>query len=740
MKEGSFLKVLISNKGAAYYCYLPAIFILFAGLVLSLTLFVVLRDLERSDTETAFELAASERVSALQKELDTKIVILKSMLGLHNVSETIVQQGVYEFTKPLVAHMKGVQSLGWLPRVRDSQRAEFEASMRKRGWVDFRITERGPQGTLVRAARRDEYFPAADAGREEVDDSSIGFDVASDPPRWEALQRARDTGEISATARVVLINDLEGESKGQFGFLLFLPIYRKSLPADTVEERRRNLQGTLVGVFRLPDLVEGALLQLQPKGIDLLISDQSAPEGKRFLYFHSSRTRMEPIEETGVYDSGDLQFVATFEVGDRRWAILATPAPSFLSLHTTGEPLYLFIVGLLFTCVVVFYTVGSAHRTQVVSKVNNELNQEIIERQQAETTLQKTRESLTEAQHIAHLGSWEWDLRSAKLWWSDEIYCLLGFMPQEIEPTYDHYLERVHPEDREDVKARIEEGLANRHSGPGVHRIVRPDGEVRFLQTYHRPYLDAAGNPLRIIGTSQDITELKQAKDKVLEYQERLKSLVSELNRTEEVERRLLASELHDEIAQTLAVCKMKLGQLRSDPSTSAHSADLEEISELIQQAVGNLCSLTQELSPTVLYELGFESALEWLAEDFQEKYGLVCHIEQDQKPESLNLDTSIVLYQSIRELLLNAVRHGQASQVNITLGSESSHIRICIEDDGVGFDTTTSAVLPSETGRFGLFNICERIEALCGTFRIQSEPTCGTQVTLTAPLKQEDA
>ena len=136
MKEGSFLKVLVSNKLAAYHGYLPAAVILFAGLVLSLALFVVLSNLERSETETAFELAASERVAALKRELDTKIVVFESMLGLYNVLGTSTQQGLYEFTKPLVSHMRGVQALGWLPRVSDSQRAEFEASMRQRGFVD----------------------------------------------------------------------------------------------------------------------------------------------------------------------------------------------------------------------------------------------------------------------------------------------------------------------------------------------------------------------------------------------------------------------------------------------------------------------------------------------------------------------------------------------------------------------------------------------------------------------------
>ncbi len=741
-KVGPFLKALIPNKRGAYKYYGSPILILFVGLGLSLALFAVLRNFDRREAETAFKLAASEQVSAIQKSIEIKIVILESMSSLDNVSEARGQRRVYEFTKPLVAHMKGVQALSWLPRVPDSRRVEFETSARQRGFVDFQITERETEGALIRASQRDEYFPISDPGRERGFGAPLGFDLASDPKRAAALYRARDTGAITATVGSISISRVST----QVNFLLFLPVYRKGVPVDTVEERRRNLRGVLVGVFRISDTVEDALSELQPKGIDLLISDQSAPEGERFLYFHSSRTRMDPVPvaEAVVDHSGSMQFVTTFEVGGRSWAIRATPAPFFLSSHTTGKPLYGLMVGMLFTGLFAAYLVVAARRSVEIGKTNRQLKHEIIERRWIEEELTVIAHEAEEAR-----SRFEGVLRAAPdpivgvnqkgqiVFANDQTEKMFGYPREELLGSS---LEILLPEP-------LGEGHQGHRSNYSADPSIRPMSARKDLfgrrKDGHLIPVDISLSPLQTedglvtIAIVHDITRRKQDAEKLLQYQVRLRDLASESFFAEERERRRIATELHDRIGQTLAVSRMKLGALRKRDLSGTEARLSQELDELIGTAIQNIRSLTFELSPPTLYELGLEPTLEWLAEQTQRDHGIVCQFENDQKPlKSLNDEISVVLYQSVRELLMNAVRHGQASHVKISLWEQDSGMGILVKDDGVGFDLSKIPNLPSTEGGFGLFNIRERLEALGGQLLILSGPNRGTFATLLLPWK----
>ena len=287
---------------------LLTIVVLSVGLGLSLLSFDAMRSSEQRELRAEFIRAANERIFAIEKQVDTTLLILESMHSLYITSEEIVQAGFYGFSQPFVTQLGGVQALGWVPRVQANQREEFESEMRQKGIQGFQIMERGPQGTMVRARQRQEYFPASDVGPEEVGETSVGFDEASDPKRKEALERARDTGEIAATAPVALVQ----ETQGQFGFLLFLPVYRKSMPNETVEDRRKSLQGFIMGVFRVSDIVDAAVSGMSPEDINLSISDESAPEGQRTLYDHAARADLEPLASVDDSSGGHIQQVSNF--------------------------------------------------------------------------------------------------------------------------------------------------------------------------------------------------------------------------------------------------------------------------------------------------------------------------------------------------------------------------------------------------------------------------------------------
>ncbi|MBW1852495.1 MAG: PAS domain-containing protein, partial [Deltaproteobacteria bacterium] len=137
-------------------------------------------------------------------------------------------------------------------------------------------------------------------------------------------------------------------------------------------------------------------------------------------------------------------------------------------------------------------------------------NRDITERKRSEVALQKSEKNLAKAQRLAKLGNWQWDILTNKLEWSDEVFRIFGFTPQQFGATYDAFLEQVHPDDRNTVKAAVNQALEEPSAGYGIqHRIVKPDGSLGFVHEHGEVTFDESGKPVRMIGTVQDISELK---------------------------------------------------------------------------------------------------------------------------------------------------------------------------------------------------------------------------------------
>src|SRR5262249_43837900 len=159
---------------------------------------------------------------------------------------------------------------------------------------------------------------------------------------------------------------------------------------------------------------------------------------------------------------------------------------------------------------------------------------------------------------------------------------------------------------------------------------------------------------------------------------------------------------------QNLTYAKIKLSELRAHAADPAESDTIEALKKLIEQMSQETRSLTYELSPPLLYEIGLDAALDWLAGHFQQRYALNCRFEGTDEPETLDIDSRIVLFQSARELLFNVVKHAKASRAVLSCKRTPQATSVSIHDDGVGFDT--SKLVSSKSG-FGLFNVRERMQ-----------------------------
>jgi len=551
-------------------------------------------------------------------------------------------------------------------------------------------------------------------------------------------------------------------------------------------------------------------------------------------------------------------------------------------------------------------------RTAELEAANRRLLAEVAERRLKELALRQSEARLAEAQRIAHLGHWEYDIPTARVWWSEEVYRIFGVSPRDFGETYDAFIAYVHPDDRERVESSVRRALHQREPHEIEHRIVRPDGIVRTVVERGKVTCDAKGEPLRIIGTVQDITdqkhaeealatrlryeeqlsacsrslllggpdalsevlrhlltaaessrayvfenfddpelglcarlaheacapgvrphrdcsrwrrvryagglerwrqvlsagkpivalaeELPQAERELLEaqdtlsililpvvaggtwqgflgfddtkhrrtwdeddirvlraagwmigvytereraeeervaYQRRLRSLASELVLAEERERRRIANALHETVAQNLSATKLKLQELRSS-LPAAHRHVLDQAVATLDEAIEDLYSQVFALAPPYLYELGLEASLGWLVDHFADGCDATFELKDDGAEKPLSNDVRALLFQSVRELLRNAVKHAHPRRVEVRLRRLGQHVKVEVRDDGAGFDTAILTNCSRRAEGFGLFAIRERIAYLGGSVEVVSAPGHGTRVCLSVPLNPD--
>jgi signal transduction histidine kinase len=249
---------------------------------------------------------------------------------------------------------------------------------------------------------------------------------------------------------------------------------------------------------------------------------------------------------------------------------------------------------------------------------------------------------------------------------------------------------------------------------------------------------EAGGKPQFAIALFEDITDRRESEEKIRTYQQQLQSLASELSLTEERERRRLATVLHDHIAQLLVVAKGKFEKVQESTLFRSLAKPMEEIRKLIEESIRYTRSLVFELSPPILYDLGFEPAMEWLAEHMQQQYGLVVNVEDDAQPKPLDNEARVLLFRAVRELLFNVLKHAQASCTTVCMRRVGEHLQIIVEDNGVGFAPDKLSAESGKIEGFGLFSIRERLNYFGGRMEIESAPREVTRVILSLPLKPD--
>lgn len=309
---------------------------------------------------------------------------------------------------------------------------------------------------------------------------------------------------------------------------------------------------------------------------------------------------------------------------------------------------------------------------------------------------------------------------------------LLGYSAEDVCRLTIYELVR---DSREHVNARFQRALLSHGPIRGDREYRHKDGGVVCVDA-NAFRLQCPGPPL-VCTVARDVTAHRQAERQLRWYRDQLRFLTSQLYLAEQRERRHTAQILHDQAGQMITAAILRLDNVMAAEELPRAISELEQIREILRSASQELRSLTLQLSPPMLHERGLCKAVEWLAQTFQSQYGFTVqlHLEPDLR---LGEECSVVLFQSLRELLTNTAKHARATTVDIRLTTRSGMVDLSVRDNGVGFDPALRFNVATERIEgFGLFSIGERLTHLGGGLDVNSAPGAGTEVVLHLPLRE---
>jgi PAS domain S-box-containing protein len=364
-------------------------------------------------------------------------------------------------------------------------------------------------------------------------------------------------------------------------------------------------------------------------------------------------------------------------------------------------------------------------------------------------SLIESEERLRLALEAADIGIWEWNLQTGVFTWSENIERLFSLKEESLKSTYKSFLNTIHPDDRSRIDAELHKAIQERRSYDEEYRIIRSGNEIRWLRIRGNVYLDENGRVRCLMGSIHDKTErklaleaLKNARNtlekqvnertkelslanislkKEIEEREKLQKEIMEIS---EREQQRIGQDLHDSLSQQIGgiifmsqVLKEKLARKQLG---EAH--DLQKIIDHLKSALKHTRDLSRGLFP-VLEKGGLNLALKELALAMEGIFDVHIDLIYDEKVQITDRQSTIHIFRIVQEAINNAIKHGQASKISITLAKVKKKLVLEISDNGAGFPQ-----MPNKKG-MGLNIMKYRISMIAATFEIISKKGKGTTI-----------
>ncbi|MCP3902648.1 MAG: hypothetical protein GY715_03345 [Planctomycetes bacterium] len=380
------IAMLMESGRAAWHRRMTVAAPLLLTFVVIAAAFVYVRDTEWQSLRNTFDQRVTVLHGALDRELDEHVHDLGAIADFFAASNEVTREEFGVFVQRELERHPSIRALEWVPRVPGERRAEFEAAARHDGLDGFRFTQRREQGVMERADTRVEHFPVLYVEPAAGNEAALGFDLASDECRLDAIIRARDTGRSVATPRIALVQGSDELN----GILVFRPMYDGPGKPATVAERRDRLAGFALGVFVVDHLLSAAWMGLPDHDAHLKLVDRTDAEPALLL-----DTRTAAAESVASFTS-----TRAVSVGGRRWRAVFTPTEDFLTRHGGWGAWAVIIGGLVFSALLGAMLLVVSGREAIVTRLVHDRTGQL--RDANEQLEQKHREMAAFTYSVSH--------------------------------------------------------------------------------------------------------------------------------------------------------------------------------------------------------------------------------------------------------------------------------------------------------------------------------------------------
>lgn len=466
----------------------PVLLVLLTGLVAIYFLQNAAFNISRQIRQDEFDYQAREITLRIQQRLEAYEQVLRGVKGLYVASKSVERKEFRDYvrTLALAKDYPGIQGIGFSQIILPEDKAGHIEAIRKEGFPNYTLFPEGKRDLYTAIV----YLEPAE-GRNL---RAFGYDMYSEPVRRAAMERARDLNQSAMSGKVRLVQ--EGNQGVQAGFLIYLPVYRNGIPHKTVAERRANIVGWVYAPFRMNDLMQGILGE-QTHNFDLEIYDGKSESPETMMY-----DSVPPPNKAGT---GLFHSSHQIETLGHVWTIELKSLPQFEKGIDTGRVNAIRVSGLLISFLVSLMVWQLASGRTRALKLAQDMTRELSEREY----------QLKDAQRMAHIGSWELDIPSNTVRWSDEMYRIFEIDPVSVGASYEAVMNVVHPEDRALLDNAYNDSVKTRTPYDIEHRLLFPDGRIKCVHERGETLYDVDGAAYKSIGTVQDITEQKMIQERI---------------------------------------------------------------------------------------------------------------------------------------------------------------------------------------------------------------------------------